>query len=76
MPARLTDNLLTVMGQIGAHVFAGDGSLEKPGPDSPMGKYGPDDPFGAGNCDCPSIKNHPAFTGTVETVGNKRCPSL
>jgi hypothetical protein len=51
-------SLLALVGQIGAHVFAGHGSLEKPGPDHPMGKYGPDDPFGAG-CNCPIIKNYP-----------------
>src|ERR1044072_6127583 len=61
------ENLLELMGQIGAHVFAGDGSLSKskPGPDSPMGRRGPDDPFGAGDCNCPSIKNYPPFTSTV-----------
>lgn len=51
-------NVLALVGQIGAHVFPGEGALEKPGPDHPMGKYGPDDPFGGG-CNCPMIKNYP-----------------
>ena len=51
-------SLLALVGQIGAHVFSGDGALEKPGPDHPLGKYGPDDPFGGG-CNCPTIKNYP-----------------
>ena len=51
-------SLLALVGQIGAHVFSGDGALEKPGPDHPMGKFGPDDPFGGG-CNCPVIKNYP-----------------
>ena len=56
----IENSLLALVGQIGAHVFAGDGALEKPGPDHPMGKYGPDDPFGGGGgCTCPSIKNYP-----------------
>ena len=53
------EDLLTLVGQIGAHVFPGEGAREKPGPDHPMGKYGPDDPFGGG-CNCPMIKNYPA----------------
>ncbi len=69
VPKGITDNLLALMGQIGAHVFAGDGSLAKPGPDSPMGKYGPDDPAGSGGCNCPSIKNYPSFTSVVKKDG-------
>ncbi len=62
-----TDNLLALIGQIGSQVFTSDGSLAKPGPDSPMGSKGPDDPFGAANCSCPSIKNYPPFTSVVKT---------
>ena len=69
VPDGLTDNILALVGQIGAHVFA-DGSLEKPGPDHPMGKYGPDDPFGGG-CNCPGIKNYPKYISTVAGANGK-----
>src|ERR1700752_1450944 len=73
-PKGITDNLLALVGQIGAHVFAGDGSLAKPGPDAPMGKYGPDDPFGSGGCNCPGIKNYPSFTSIVKKEGGAEVP--
>jgi len=62
----LSREILMLIEQIGAHVFTTDGSslAQKPGPDHPMGKYGPDDPQGA-TYDCPSIKNHPHFTGKI-----------
>lgn len=60
----LSGGLLDLMGQIGAKVFDAQGQLQKPGPDHPMGRYGPDDPTGGG-CDCPTIKNHPLFTGKL-----------
>jgi hypothetical protein len=69
-----TNKLLALIGQIGAHVFANDGSLEKPGPDAPMGSRGPDDPAGAANCTCPTIKNYPSFTSTVTLDGGKEVP--
>ena len=56
----VSQEVLALIGRIGTHVFAADGRLQKPGPDSPMGKYGPDDPTG-GNCDCPTIKNYPPY---------------
>ena len=64
----ITNNILALIGQIGAQVFVGEGGLQKPGPDHPMGKYGPDDPTGA-NCNCPTIKNYPSFTGEVKPNG-------
>jgi hypothetical protein len=66
-----TDQLLALIGQIGAHVFAGDGSLAKPGPDAPMGSRGPDDPAGASSCTCPTIKNYPSHVSEVDAVGKK-----
>lgn len=66
----VTKKILALIGQIGAHVFVGEGALQKPGPDHPMGKYGPDDPTGA-NCDCPTIKNYPSFTGEVQANGHE-----
>jgi len=69
-----TNQLLALIGQIGAHVFAGDGSLSKPGPDAPMGSRGPDDPAGASNCTCPTIKNYPSYTSTVKLDGGKEVP--
>ncbi|HEV8428331.1 MAG TPA: clostripain-related cysteine peptidase [Pyrinomonadaceae bacterium] len=73
-PKGITDNILALISQIGAHVFAGDGSLDKPGPDSPMGKYGPDDPFGAGSCNCPTIKNYPSHIGMAKRDDGKEVP--
>jgi Clostripain family len=70
-PKGLTDNILALIGKIGTHVFAGDGSLEKPGPDAPMGSRGPDDPFGSESCNCPTIKNYPSFTSTVIENGKE-----
>lgn len=57
----ITAAILSLITQIGTHVFIGEDGLSKPGPDHPMGKYGPDDPTGM-NCNCPVIKNYPLFT--------------
>ena len=55
-PVPLSAELLELMGQIGAKVFDADGQLQKPGPDHPMG---------SGDCDCPTIKNYPLYTGKL-----------
>jgi hypothetical protein len=69
----MSADLLSLLDDIGTHIFNDEGQLEKPGPDHPMGKHGPDDPTG-GNCDCPTVKNFPRFTGAhtkFESINGK-----
>ncbi|HEX6648858.1 MAG TPA: clostripain-related cysteine peptidase [Pyrinomonadaceae bacterium] len=64
--ASTSEKVLALIGQVGAHVLAGDGGrLQKPGPDHPTGRFGPDDPTGAA-CNCATIKNYPPFVGIKE----------